>query len=252
MRSGIASSELCARLEIPCVLDLPGVGENLIEHPTVMLWMVPKPGVCKSGEPYHQVLARCSSGQADTSDLYLFMLSSMATGKLPLLRDLLRCELAGAISVMLCQPESRGRVAIQSLDPGRPPVIDLNLLSTASDVERLACGVRTAWKIARAPVISSLVDSVFMWNEAMLANDELLKRAVSRFVNGSWHAVGTARMGDAHDCTAVVDQRCRVHGIAELRVVDASVMPNIPSVPTSLTCIALAERVADWMKGQAS
>jgi choline dehydrogenase len=250
MRSGVGNAELCRSLGIAPVIDLPGVGENLVDHPAVMMWMVPRPGVCREGEPYHQVLARAASRPGGPCDLAFFMLSSMVTSQLPMLTDLLRAPLAAAISVMLARPDSRGRVFLQSKDPEAKPVIDLNLGSDPRDVERLAQGVRQAWAIARHPAIADRTASVFMWNEGIIKSDALLQRAISRFVNGAWHPVGSARMGAAGDRGAVADPRCRVHGLEGLRVVDASVMPAIPSVPTGLTCLMIAERAAEWMAGE--
>jgi choline dehydrogenase len=68
-------------------------------------------------------------------------------------------------------------------------------------------------------------------------------------VSTIFHPVSTARMGPDGDAGAVVDQQCRVRGVEGLRVVDASVMPNIPRANTNLTCIVIGERVADWMRG---
>lgn len=81
----------------------------------------------------------------------------------------------------------------------------------------------------------------------MINNDSLLKSAVQRFINATWHPVGTAKMGAADDPMAVVDQHCRVHRVQNLRVVDASVMPAIPGAATNLSCMMLGERVAQWM-----
>jgi choline dehydrogenase-like flavoprotein len=73
------------------------------------------------------------------------------------------------------------------------------------------------------------------------------RMAVSRMVRHYFHPVGTTRMGPAHDPGAVVDQRGRVHGISQLRVADASVMPTIPRANTNFPCIMIGERVAAWM-----
>jgi choline dehydrogenase len=75
-------------------------------------------------------------------------------------------------------------------------------------------------------------------------NDAKLRSATRRLMAGTWHAAGTARMGPPHDAGAVVDAAFHVHGVDALRVVDASVMPVLPSVPTNLTCIMLGERAA--------
>ena len=72
--------------------------------------------------------------------------------------------------------------------------------------------------------------------------------AISAAIGTSYHPVGTAPMGPDGDEGAVVDQYCRMRGIAGLRVVDASIMPTIPRANTNLPCMMIAERVADWMK----
>ena len=90
----------------------------------------------------------------------------------------------------------------------------------------------------RQPAVTVAAAAVF---------ERVLKSAVSRFVNATWHAVGTAKMGPATDSMAVVDQHFRVHGLERLRVVDASVMPSIPRSAPNLSCIMLAERAAEWM-----
>jgi choline dehydrogenase len=247
IRSGVGGTRLCRSLGVRPVADLPGVGENLADHPAVILWMKPKTGVCAEGQACHQIMARAASKAGQTPDLNLFMLSNIVTGQIPMLGLLLRAPLASGISVVLSNPASLGRVYLESAAPGSKPVIELNLASAQSDIESLMYGVRLAWKIAKGQEIAALSESVFMWTEAMINNDAFLKSAIKRFISPTWHATGTAKMGPATDPTAVVDQRCRVHCLENLQVVDASVMPTIPSAATNLSCIMLAERVAEWM-----
>lgn len=251
LRSGVGNDSLCRSLGIAPVLDLPGVGENLMDHPAVILWMKPKQGICRQGGPNHQVMARASS-DGRCPDLNLFMLGNFDTAKLPMLQKMLGVPLAAGISVVLARPASRGRVFLQSAAPDSNPVIELNLGSAASDMDALMQGVRLAWKIARSAALKTCTESIFLWTDAMVANDGFLRSAIDRFIGASWHACGTARMGAATDPMAVVDQRCRVHRIRNLRVVDASVMPLIPGAATNLTCLMLAERAAEWMKEEAA
>jgi choline dehydrogenase len=97
------------------------------------------------------------------------------------------------------------------------------------------------------------------WAEPLLSGTQLLDQAavdsdtaVTDLIRNNcdtlWHPLGTTRMGPEGDRSAVVDQYCRVRGIEGLRVVDASVMPNIVRANTNLTCIMIGERVADWMR----
>lgn len=235
-RSGIGPAQACADAGIPLVADLPGVGANLIDHPVVVLWAVPKPGVAVRGRPWHQVLAR-------TGELGFFLLNNVDTERLPLLGDVLGAPLVTGLSVMLLRPRSRGRVVLDGADG----VVRLGLCSDPEDVRLLSDGVRTAWSILRAGLGEQL-DRMLMWSPVLIEDDVLLPAAVKSFVSPSLHAAGTARMGT--DRMAVVDQYCRVHGVSDLRVVDASVLPELPSAPPGPACVALAERVSDWIEEQ--
>lgn len=248
LRSGVGSAGLCQSLGITPLLDLPGVGENLCDHPAVMFWMTPKAGGNAAAQLEHQVMARSASKPGQDPDVNLFILNNLPTSTIPMLGDLLKSPLANAISVVLTNPASRGRVFLQSAAPGSVPVIDLNLAAAPEDLERLMHGVRLAWQIARSGPIATRTQSIFMWNDAMMKNDNLLKSSINRFINGTWHPAGTTKIGPASDPMAVVDQHCRVHGLSNLRIVDAGVMPVIPKTPTNLTCMMLGERVANWMQ----
>jgi choline dehydrogenase len=246
LRSGIGDSAQCQSLGVNPVAHLPGVGENLMDHPAVLMWMVPHDSMSED-QPNHQIMARLASENSPTPNLNLFILNNFVTSSIPMLSNVLGSPTAHALSVMLASPVSRGRVHIDSITPHCKPVIELNLGSAPEDIEHLMAGVRLAWKIVRSPQIVRQTKSTFLWTETIVRNDNLLKNTIQRFLNATWHPVGTAKMGSSSDGMAVVDSRCRVHGLDGLRVVDASVMPNIPSAPTNLCCIMLAERVAEWM-----
>jgi len=248
LRSGLGSSDLCRSIGTSLVADLPGVGEHLMDHPAVMFWMTPKEQTNGNAQLTHQVMARIATNPKAAPDLNLFILGNLDTSTVPMLREILRSPRANAISVVLTRPTSRGRVWVDSNAVDAKPVIDLNLASTADDVERLMRGVRLAWKLSQARPIAERTGSVFLWTQAIIDHDGLLKNAVNRFVNGTWHASGTAKMGPSNDRMAVVDQHFRVHGVNGLRIVDASVMPAIPGAAPNITCIMLAERAASWMQ----
>lgn len=244
MRSGVGPAALSRQIGVPVVADLPGVGQHLQDHAAVMIWMAPH-GPCDGTQPMHQVMARLSSGWGGT-DLALLMLGGFPTAELPPLGAMLGTHHAHGISVMLTEPTSCGSV---TLDPRRPlaaPCIDLGLGRAPQDVDRLMAGVRAAWRVANTPALRAQVRSILLWRDAIVDDDPLLRHHVARQMNGTWHATGTARMG------TVTDAHCRVYGTENLRVVDASVMPALPRTPPNLSCIMLAERVADWMLERAA
>ncbi|MEC4020203.1 GMC family oxidoreductase [Streptomyces sp. H27-D2] len=248
MRSGVGGAGLCLSLGVTPVVDLPGVGENLVDHPSVVIWSLPQPGVCKPGLPWRQVAARMASGFDEDVDIQVGLLNNVVSSTIPGFVDRLGWPMVVGISVMLLRPASRGRVFIEDAGPDSPPVIELGLGSESEDIDRLTHGVRKAWSILRSPDIADRLEQTQFWTDAMVGNDKILRSGVRNIMNPGWHAVGSARMGPAADLMSVVDQDCRVHGTENLRIVDASVFPSIPSVPTNLTTIMLAERIAGSTK----
>jgi len=246
MRSGIGASTLLDKHGIKTTIDLPGVGENLMDHAAVGIWMIPQQGLCKSNEEIHQVMLRYASTQGSSpNDMALFMLNSVETSQFPELKTALGVPLAMAISAVLGKPKSRGKVEISAADVNAKPNVYLNLCSEQSDIQKLCEGVRKAWQIIHEQGFHKHVDRIFAWNNRILENDKLLSETVTTFVRGSWHAAGTAKMGIDRDNMAVVNENGLVHGSSNLYVADASIMPTIPSTPTNLTCIMIGEVLAN-------
>ncbi|AXB41380.1 GMC family oxidoreductase [Amycolatopsis albispora] len=249
-RSGIGPANRCAAAGAEPVADLPGVGQNLADHPSVVIWAKPVDGLCRTGVPWRQVAARVSSGVADDgADLQVWLLNNVPNAAIPGFADRLDWPMVVGISVMLLRPGARGCVYPGGADPAAPPVIHLGFGSADGDVERLAHGVRLAWRVLRSPVFAESLEQVQLWSDRIVTDDRLLRGAVRNVMSPGWHAVGSARMGPDTDPMAVVDQDCRVRGIDGLRVVDASVFPTMPSAPTNLTTLMLAEKIASGMEG---
>lgn len=244
-RSGIGPADRLAALGIAPVADLPAVGENLAEHPAIAIWALPEPDVCRPGEQVHQVMARVSS-TGGAPDLSVFLANNVLTRGMPVIGTMLGGQVAVTVSAVLLTPESRGTVQLADPAPDARPVITLRLGGTDADVARLMHGTRLAWSLLRASPVAELLHRTLLWTDRMVHDDAMLRTAVTRFVAPMWHPTGTARMGPDPQ-TAVVDQRLRVHGVAGLHVVDASVMPVVPSAPPHLTCVMLAERAAGWL-----
>ncbi|MBX2807451.1 MAG: GMC family oxidoreductase [Cellvibrionaceae bacterium] len=248
-RSGIGCAQVAQTLGIKTQIHLPAVGQNFVDHPVFSLWAVPKENVCPLGEASHQAMLRCASGYADRADdLSLYLLSAFNATVLPGLHKLLNTDNCMALSALVNLPHSRGRVEVFSADPNRSPRVYANLLTEVADQQRMVTAVRLAWQIVQQQAMQDVLQTIPLLDAAIIEDDKKLLQSLLTQVRGSSHAVGTARMGDENDANSVVNQQGRVHGCANLYVVDASIMPATICSSTNLTCIMLAEKIADYMK----
>lgn len=148
-------------------------------------------------------------------------------------------------AVMQARPQSRGNVSLRSADPLAPPRIQTNYLQESADVKTLVSGLKTMRDIFAQPSFSALTTkSEYMPGTHMQTDAELAQFA--REKGGTiFHPSGTCRMGS--DAAAVVDPQLRVRGVERLRVVDASVMPRIPSTNINAATLMIAEKAAQMM-----
>jgi choline dehydrogenase len=155
-----------------------------------------------------------------------------------------------AITPSVCnlRPTSRGAVRIRSADPFAAPEIRLNYLSTPEDRAVAARSMRITRGIMAAPALAKYAPEEWRPGPAV-QSDEALVRAAGDLGTTIFHPVGTCRMG--RDAGAVVDDRLRVHGIAGLRVIDASIMPRITSGNTNAPTYMIAERGAELVLSEA-
>jgi choline dehydrogenase len=223
MRSGVGPAADLRSLGIDLVVDAPGVGANLHDHPLLRLEFSTN---AAPSVPIRQTLLTARSDPAQPSpDVQVFP-SGPAGGALTIL-------------VALMSPHSRGRLMLTSADPSAPPRIDPGHLSDPSDLPRIATGVRIARDIADA--MAPDITGVAPTSEPLLNTDDSSSAIVDR-LNAYHHPVGTCRMGT--DPTAVVDNRGRLHGLDGVRVVDASIFPTIPTANTNVPTLMAAERLA--------
>lgn len=240
MLSGIGPAAHLREHGIAVVVDQPGVGANLQDH--LQLPVVFKR---RSDAPHTTLLTgnvlfmRTRVGaQAAAPDLQLNFTPSIPRPLAPLLN----LPIAACIFLpILVQPFSRGSVTLRSADPFAPPRIDPGYLSVDADVQVFRRALNVIREIAAQPAFHEL-------NEAEIQPGP--NADVDAFIRSQasslWHPAGTARMG--RDARAVVDPQLRVHGVAGLRVVDASVMPTIPSGNTVAPTFMIGWRAADLMR----
>jgi choline dehydrogenase len=153
----------------------------------------------------------------------------------------------------VCQlrPESRGRVSLKSADPLADPAIFANYLATGEDRRAIREGVKIARDVASQPALARYRSAEFSPGQGVQTDAEI-DAWIARTGETIYHPVGTCRMGASGDPMAVVDDQLRVQGIEGLRVIDASVMPNLIGGNTNAPTIMIAEKAADMIRGRAA
>lgn len=223
---------------------LPGVGANLHDHAaTALVLLRHKPGRAASTSNLAEagLFMRVDHDKSEFGvDIQMFF-SPLAPPTLAVGSE----APAMLINVQPCRPLSRGRLTLRSSNPLDAPVIDPAYLTHAHDLRLHLEGLRAAREIAASEPLRAHIAQELSPGPAVVG-DIALERAVRATAACVWHPVGTCRMGS--DEQAVVDSQLRVCGLRSLRVVDASVMPQITSSNTNAPTLMLAERAAEFIR----
>jgi choline dehydrogenase len=266
MLSGVGPAADLRALGVEVVADVAGVGENLQDHLlTILAYECTQPGTLASAERLTSVarylLFRAGPLTSNVAEAGAFarVLDDAATPDVQLMfgpcfyieHGFVRREGHGfSVGPVLLRPESRGSVRLASADPFAPPEIRANYLSSERDLRTLVEGVRLSRRIAAAPALAPFRGAEVLPGDEVADDDAALAEFVRRSAETLYHPVGTCKMGTGAD--AVVDAQLRVRGVAGLRVVDASVMPTIPSGNTNAPTIMIAEKAADAIRQASS
>ena len=243
--SGIGPAGQLRALGISPVADLPGVGENLQDHPVVMACYAAAEPPPRSRYNHGEMYAALRSGLAGAyPDTHLFpILLPASPAGYP-------ARPAGfALVAAVVDPDSRGCLRLASADPQAAPLIDPGFLREQTDVDRLEAGLGIIRMAAATPAFSR-VQAAEAHPGADAATRTGVRDYIRRTVGSYYHPAGTCRMGPGPDAGAVVDLQLRVRGITGLRVADASVMPSIPNAHPNATVLAIAEKAAALISGQ--
>ncbi len=246
MRSGIGNPEELSAAGVPPIHKLPGVGRNLHDHPRVSLIFKGTPELVKATltfgaghwMPEEQTIAKARSSRCGPGfDLHLYPVGGSGAHQ--------PRDWYWTLDVACMTPRSRGSMRIRSADPLAAPIIDHRYLSDpeGEDLRVLADGLELARQIAAQHPLADLVGEERAPGRAIRLRSEIeefIKANVSHYC----HPVGTCRMGPADDLDAVVDASGRIHGLDNVYVADASIMPVIPRANTNVPALVIGERVA--------
>jgi len=268
----INSPKLLQSCGVDVVQDVCGVGENLQDHFTVRIaakvknaksinelsrgwrlglevlrWSFGQPSILGLSPSLVHVFWK-SRPEYERGDIQvLFTPASYKEGKNYVLDDFpgISC---GARQQ---RPESRGYVRIQSNNVAQNPAVQPNYLSAAKDQEVIVAALRIARQLMRTPAMAPFFDVETLPGAATRTDEEWLDFARRRGATG-YHLVGSCRMGPASDAAAVVNSELKVRGVYGLRVIDASVMPTLPSANTAAATMMIAEKAADMILNRAA
>ena len=246
--SGIGPSRVLRDAGVDVVVDLPGVGENLMDHAEgLIVWETDRvvPDTCATGWDAGAAVRLSDDGPARPDVLMHFPVEAVADHAVTY-GAVLPPRIV-SIAPNVAKPRSRGRVWITSDDALRPPAIDYRYFTDPDgcDEATLIAGIRLARRIAAAGADGGMDCARGLSRAGAGQSDEDLSTALRATHQTVYHVSGTCRMGREDDQMAVCDPRLRVRGVTGLRVVDASVFPTIPSVNPVGTVMALAERASD-------
>jgi choline dehydrogenase len=264
--SGIGSISLLEKVGVPLVLDLPGVGQNLQDHLQIRLvyktrqrtlndelnnifkrglvglqYVLNRTGPLTLAASQVTIFTKSKSG-VERPDIQFHMqpLSADKPG------DGVHKFSAFTLSVCQLRPKSRGSVEIKSSDPLVYPEIRPGYLANEHDCQVAIDGIKVARRIVDAPALKPhIIDEHVPGRQ--FETDEQILQAARQFSQTIYHPTSTCKMGQKNDDMAVVDERLKVHGIQNLRVVDASIMPEIVSGNTNAPTIMIAEKAADMI-----
>ena len=239
--SGVGPAEELRPLGIEVVRDLPGVGRGMKNHPSVSIVYRSDPSHHLAPDaPRNQVGLRFTAeGSPMRNDIQVQPTTSYPESKTaPDIR----------IGCRLEYPYSEGAVTLNSADVAEQPRLDFRFLTDPRDLPRYRDAVRRTVSIFERPAFNGLLAERLSPTDADLASDDALDAWLQQNAGIAGHQSVTCKMGPESDPSVVVDQHCKVHGLEGLRVIDASVMPDIVRANTNATVIMIAERAADFIQ----
>ena len=257
MLSGVGPKDHLEEMGIPVVRDVPGVGQSLFNHLSVHINFKVKDGVelpVDLDAPHYRLIFTAPGSELE-SDMVLSTVNvvdereervagvrtSYRTGDVP-------ADRAGRISCTLGVPRGSGYVRLGSSDPSVQPSFNYRYLQHPEDLRRAREGIRFGARLLESAAYQDVLDHRITPTDEILENDDALNHWMRQTVGTARHVSGTCRMGPDSDPNTVVDQYCRVKGLQNLWIADASVVPQLlRGGGLHPTVVMIGERVVDWI-----
>ncbi|QRM30224.1 GMC family oxidoreductase [Microvirga sp. VF16] len=270
MLSGIGPADELSRLGLKVVADLPGVGRNLQDHHEVPIIAASSGAFGYFGQDRGLAMLRnglqyvlFKSGAVTTTGVEACAFIDPDGGTRPTIqlycvptvyldRDVSGVEPTHGVTLNPCllRPKARGSVRLASADPKALPLVDPQTFADPGDLRMTMAGLRYAREVLAMSPIRGMIEQELFPGQAITSDEDLAEHC-RRTVKTNYHPAGTCRMGRDDDPLAVVSPGLAVHGIAGLRIVDASIMPTITSGNTNAPVLAIADKAVDIITGSA-
>jgi choline dehydrogenase len=269
--SGIGPAAHLESVGITPLHDLRGVGSNLIEHPNllniyetrgklgftkflrfdraalaVLQWYLHGAGPFATAGSVGNLIMSSRPGLS-RPDIQIVTVAVHQHAQLWFPWVTKRPVFAITARIGVLHPQSRGSVRLRSADPFATPIIRFNMLTEAADVDRMVQALKACRELYATTPLRELVESELLPGEDVRTDAQIIAY-LRQHTEHRHHPLGTCRMGPSGDPDAVVDARLRVHGIENLRVADASIMPDDPSGNTNVPTIMIGEKAADMLR----
>lgn len=254
--SGIGPAQQLQSLSIPLVKDVPGIGSNLLDHPeSIIMWELsrPVPPDCTTMDSDAGIFLRRPSAKADEPADVM-----MHCYQIPFCLNTERLGYDKPIDAFcmtpnIPRPRSKGQLYLTSKDPSVKPALDFKYFTDPEgyDAGTIVAGLRAAREVAKQEPFRSWLKREVAPGPALQTDEELSEygRKVAHTV---YHPAGTTKMGDLErDEMAVVDSELRLRGLKGVRIADAGVFPEMPSINPMLTVLAIGERCAEMIAQEA-
>lgn len=248
MLSGIGPADHLRPLHIPIIADLPGVGENLLDHPeSVVYWETNRDTPTETTQFWEIGLFTCLEDAHGWPDL-MFHFGPQAFDMQTIRYGFPTSGRAFSLTPNVARARSQGIVRLRSADAAAPPIINFRYFTDPDgyDARILREGIKLARRLVQETAIRNWVKQELAPGPNFQTDEEI--SAYARQVSNTvYHPAGTCRMGDPAERLTVVDPQLRVKGVTGLRIADASIFPTMVGVNPALTVYMIGERGADFV-----